>query len=294
MDRDNPSPLPSGRRVDDVWRNDRVYLVGMATRMLRGRADAEDVVQEAFGRLARAEIREIDDLRGWLAVVVRRLCLDHMHSAHTRRESATGWFPEGAVPLRGDRPGDPADRVTIDDEVQFALAMVVDRLSPAERTAFVLHDVFGFEFDAVGEMVGRTPSTCRQLASRARRAIRTGDRPGQTDIEITQQHILGERFIAACADGDIAELMAVLDPDIVGEAMLLGHGPRDRLEGRPVVAKQVLELLGPGSNRFLLPVPVERAPGVVTVDHGNVVAVLRLDEQNGVVHRIRAHVRPAP
>ena len=228
--------------------------------MLHGGAEAEDVVQEAFGRLARVDVDEIDDLRGWLMVVVRRICLDHLSSAHARRESAPGWLADGDVPLLGQEPGDPADRVTLDDEVQLALALVLDRLTPAERTAFVLHDVFGFPFDAVGEIVGRTPTACRQLASRARRSIRTGDRRGQTDDEITRHQILTERFIAACAGGDITELMAVLDPDVVGEATLEGVGPFVRLEGRPAVAKRIFELFGPGTSRQLLPFPSRARP----------------------------------
>ena len=128
--------------------------------MLHGRSDAEDVVQEAFSRLARANVDEIDDLRGWLTVVVRRVCLDYLSSAHTRHESTPGYLTDDGTQALGQRPADPADRVTLDDQVQLALALVLDRLSPAERTAFVLHDVFGFPFDAVGELVGRTPTTC--------------------------------------------------------------------------------------------------------------------------------------
>ena len=298
MDRDratsSSSDSPSDRRVDDVWRNERAYLLGCASRMLHGGAEAEDVVQEAFGRLPRVDVDEIDDLRGWLMVVVRRICLDHLSSAHARRESAPGWLADGDVPLLGQEPGDPADRVTLDDEVQLALALVLDRLTPAERTAFVLHDVFGFPFDAVGEIVGRTPTACRQLASRARRSIRTGERRGQTDDEITRHQILTERFIAACAGGDITELIAVLDPDVVGEATLEGVGPFVRLEGRPAVAKRIFELFGPGTSRQLLPVPVENTPGIVAFDHGRVIAVFRLDEKGGVVHHLRGFVRRPP
>lgn len=105
---------------------------------------------------------------------------------------------------------DPADRITLDDEVQLALALVLDRLTPPERTAFVLHDVFGFPFDAVGDLVGRTPAACRQLASRARARVQTGKPPGRSDVEITRQRVLAERFIAACAGGDISDLLRPL------------------------------------------------------------------------------------
>lgn len=294
MNRDNSSPTSADRRVDDAWRNERDYLLGFATRMLHGRAEAEDVIQEAFGRLTRADVEEIDDLRGWLMVVVRRLCLDHLQSAHTRREFAPGWLADADTPVLGAKPGDPADRVTLDDEVQLALAVVLDRLTPAERTAFVLHDVFGFPFEEVGEIVGRTPTACRQLASRARRSIRAGDHPAPTDVEITQHQILTERFIAACAGGDITELMAVLDPDVVGEASLVGQGPFVRVEGRDEAIKRILALFGPGTNRLLVPLPVERAPGVVAFEDGRVLAVIRMDEKNGLVHHLHALVRLPP
>ena len=287
---DRPPPTD---RVDEAWRTDRAYLLGMATRMLRGRVDAEDVVQEAFGRLARVDVAEIDDLRGWLMVVVRRLCLDHLNSAHNRRESAPGWLADVDMPTLGQQAGDPADRVTLDDEVQLALAMVLDRLTPAERTAFVLHDVFGFPFESVGTIVGRSAAACRQLASRARRSIRAGDLPGDGAVEITKQRILTERFIAACAGGDLTELMTVLDPDVVGVATLEGHGPFLRLVGRSAVAARILQLFGPNSSRLLVPVPIEGTAGVVAFDHGRVLAVFRLDERNGVIHHFEGVVRSA-
>ena len=127
------------------------------------------MVQEAFARLAGASIDDIDNVRGWLVVVTRRLCLDRLGSADARRTTATAEPPEMA-----HQGVDPADRLSLDDEVRRALAVVVDRLSPAERTSFILHDIFGFPFDALAELVGRTPAACRQSARRARLAIRTG------------------------------------------------------------------------------------------------------------------------
>ena len=152
------------------------YLFAIAAGMLGRPAEAEDVVQEAFARLAGASIDDIDNVRGWLVVVTRRLCLDRLGSADARRTIATAEPPEAA-----QEGVDPADRLTLDDEVRRALAVVVDRLSPAERTSFILHDIFGFPFDAVAELVGRTPAACRQSARRARLAIRSGSfRPRRT------------------------------------------------------------------------------------------------------------------
>jgi RNA polymerase sigma-70 factor (ECF subfamily) len=291
MDYDNATASPADRRIDDAWRNEHAYLLGLASRMLHGRSDAEDAVQEAFSRLARANVDEIDDLRGWLIVVVRRLCLDYLYAAHTRREFTPGYLADDGTQALGQRPADPADRVTLDDQVQLALAVVLDRLSPAERTAFVLHDVFGFPFDAVGELVGRTPTACRQLASRARRSIRADARPGRADVDITSQSLLAERFIAACDGGDIDALMALLDPAVAGEATLIGHGPLARVEGRTAVAKRILEFFGPNTNRLLIPLPVEREPGIAAFDRGRILAVVKLDEMDGVIHHLHAVVR---
>jgi RNA polymerase sigma-70 factor (ECF subfamily) len=291
MDHDNATASPVRRRIDDAWRNEHAYLVGLASRMLHGRSDADDVVQEAFSRLARANVDEIDDLRGWLIVVVRRLCLDFLSSAHTRRESTPGWLADEGLQALGQGPGDPADRVTLDDQVQLALAVVLDRLTPAERTAFVLHDIFGFPFDAVAELVGRTPAACRQLASRARRSIRADAHPAHADVDIGSRSLLAERFIAACAGGDINALMALLDPAVDGEATLIGHGPLPRVEGRAAVAKRILEFFGSRTNRLLIPLPVETSPGIAAFDHGRVLAVVKLDESDGVVRHLHAVVR---
>ncbi len=286
-------PPTAGRLFEDVWRDDRGYLIGMASRMLGDAAEAEDVVQEAFGRLAGVDLDQIDDVRGWLAVVVRRLCLDRIRSAHTRRESTAGaTFPAEYRPVQGDQVTDPADRVTLDDQVQLALAVVLDRLTPAERTAFVLHDVFGFSFAAVGDIVGRTPAACRQLASRARRSIRTDAEPVEAGPDLTRRRMLAERFIAVCAGGDINELMAMLDPNVVGEATMFGQGPLVEVEGRSNVAARVLRLFGPATESLLVPFAIEDAPGVVAFANGRLVAVIRFEEEGGLISHLRSLVVP--
>ena len=280
-------------RFDDAWREDRAHLLGLASRMLGDREAAEDAVQEAFGRLARVELDEIDDVRGWLTVVVRRLCLDRLRAAPQRRESSTGWLLAEENALMPEQPlADPADRITLDDQVQLALAVVLDRLTPAERTAFVLHDVFGFPFDSVAEIVGRTPAACRQFASRARTSIRSGGRATQAAVEDQAHRLVVERFVAACAGGDIGELMELLDPDIAGDAILLGHGPLVHAEGRPAVAQRLLGLFGPGAGRVLVPVPIEDRIGLVAFENDRVIAVIRLDEADGLVCHIESFVRP--
>jgi RNA polymerase sigma-70 factor (ECF subfamily) len=291
-----PGAIAAGR----VRGSDRRYLVGLASRLLGDPAAAEDIVQDALGRLARVPPGEIDDVRGWLAVAVRRLSINHLRSAYSRHEIAAGALPPELVRPGAPRAGgpggpggptDPADRVTLDDQVGRALALLLDRLTPAERTAFVLHDVFGFPFDDVAEIVGRTPAACRQLASRARRALRAGTaRPHQNAGTVDPDDVVVERFIAACGGGDITELMAVLDPAIVGEATLQGHGPLARLEGAPAVAAKLLEQFGPPAAVTLVPLALERHPGVVALTGRGLEGVLRLDIAAGNVHHIHTFV----
>jgi RNA polymerase sigma-70 factor, ECF subfamily len=156
-------PSPHDARVQAAWAAHRPYLLAIAAGMLKRRDDAEDVVQEAFARLAAASPDAIEDMRGWLVVVTRRVCLDRLDRAESRRTSATNEPPEAP----GGSP-DPADQIVLRDEVRQALSVVIDQLSPAERTSFILHDIFGFPFDAVAGLVGRTSAACRQLARRAR------------------------------------------------------------------------------------------------------------------------------
>src|SRR5207302_5798154 len=149
--------------------------------------------------------------------VTSRLCLDQLRSAQSRRTSYVGpWLPEPVV----DAPSlgvDPADRVTLDDSVRMALLVVLEQLSPAERTAFVLHDIFQLSFEEVGSIVGRSPAACRQLASRARRHIQEEAGPDRFDPDPVAQRRVAERFVAAANSGDLDALLAVLDPDVVGE-----------------------------------------------------------------------------
>ena len=183
-------------------------LLRLAYSELGDVGEAEDVVQEAWLRLERANAEAIENLDGWLTRVVARLALDRLRSARARRETYVGpWLPE---PLISD---DPADRVTLDESVSYALLTVLEQLSPAERTAFVLHDVFDMPFDEVAEVVGRTPDAVRQLASRARRHV-TRESPRFTAPR-DEHDRAGRAFAQAVSEGDLESLVAVLDPDVV-------------------------------------------------------------------------------
>jgi RNA polymerase sigma-70 factor (ECF subfamily) len=226
--------MTTTERIDEAWKAHRPFLVDLAFRMLANLGDAEDVVQEAYTRLLRVDLDEIEDLRAWLIVVVSRLCLDQLRSARVRhRDDADPLADEGAVPLFG-AVADPVDRVTLDDTVRSALSVILERLTPAERTVLVLHDVFQFPFEAVSDIVGRTPAACRKLASRARQRIGAAATPARFAPEAPEQRLVVDRFIAACAGGDLTALMEALDPDVVGQVDL-GARPGSGIAGEPAV-----------------------------------------------------------
>jgi RNA polymerase sigma-70 factor (ECF subfamily) len=277
-------------QFDTLWNEHRRYVLDVAYRMLGSVSDAEDVVQEAFARLMKSDIDAIDDVRGWLVVVVTRLCIDELRSARSRRESYVGtWLPEPVVQTSEN----PAEQVTLDDSVRIAMLVVLERLSPAERAAFVLHDVFQFSFDAVGEIVGRTPAACRQLASRARRHVADEAEVTRFTVEPEEQRRVAERFIAACAGGDLDALLEVLDPDVAGEADTGGlvWGPQAVVRGRATVAHRALVWLH-REGVTLSAVCVNGEAGVVAFDHGHVFAVLALTVESERVTLIHSIVNP--
>jgi len=267
-------------RLDEAWREHRRYVLDIALRMLGDLGDAEDVVQEAFSRLLRTGVDEIADERAWLVTVVSRLCLDQLRSARRQRQELLGTI-------------DPADRVTLDESVRLALQVMLERLSPAERTAFVLHDVFQLSFDEVAEVVGRSPAASRQLASRARRHIRSDTNPARFAVESTEQRAVTERFIAASATGDLDALLAVLDPDVAGQADLGGSvGLLPPVVGRDRVGPGTLRYLGPAAGVTLVSVPTGRRPSVLALRDGHVVVLLTLTVRDGLVSHIDALVDP--
>lgn len=204
--------------IDDEVIGERRHLMSLAFRMLGTVAEAEDAVQETYARWYRmtpVERDAIESPRGWLTRVASRVCLDVLDSARVRRESYVGpWLPE-SMPLRefgASGADDPLDRVTLDDTVSTALLLLLESMTPAERVSFVLHDVFALSFDDIAEVVGRSPAACRQLATSARRRVRE-----QGTRQVSREHHdeVVRAFAAAAQTGDIASLVAVLDPDVV-------------------------------------------------------------------------------
>jgi RNA polymerase sigma-70 factor (ECF subfamily) len=263
-------------------------VLDIGFRMLGNLGEAEDVVQEAFARLVRADLDDIDDVGGWLVVVVSRLCLDRLRSGRRHPTS-----PEASLDDRpADQAPDPADRVTLDDSVRIALHVVLERLTAAERTAFVLHDVFQYPFEAIGEIVGRTPAACRQLASRARRKVKADVGPTRFVVEPAEQRRVTERFIAACSSGDLDGLLAVLDPDVGGEADVGGRVGVRTVIGRVPVAKGLLQFFGPHSSTTLLSLPAGGDACVVALRDDRVVTIAILTVRNGLVAHIDALADP--
>lgn len=276
--------------VDLVWREHRRYVLDIAFRMVGRLGEAEDVVQEAFARLLRVGVDEIDDVRGWLVVVVSRLCLDRLR--FDRRHRAAAGARDGA-PVAGSRQLDPADEVALDDSVGLALHVVLARLTPAERTTFVLHDVFKFTFEEVAGIVGRTPAACRKLASRARRAIGTDASDGRFTVESIEQRRAMDQFAAACTTGDLDGLLAVLDPEVSGVVDLGGAiGRRPPVEGRDRVATATLRFYGPDSSTTLLSLPIARGAGIVAIRDASVFALITLRLHGDVIDHLHGVVDP--
>jgi len=268
--------------------NERRQLINLAYRLLGSLAEAEDAVQEAYARwyaLSRQQQEAIESPAAWLTTVTSRVCLDLLGSARARRERYVGeWVPE---PLPeptewiGGRPGgstvDPADRVTLDESINMAFLVVLDAMTPAERVAFVLHDVFRYSFAEVAQIVGRTPAACRQLASSARRRIRASQAPA---TPTAQQAGLVRDFKQAWEAKDIGALIGLLDPDAtaIADGGGLATASLDPVEGGEQIARYLIDLAGRAPrNVTFLERTVNGQPGLVAQQDGVTVAVYSFD-----------------
>jgi RNA polymerase sigma-70 factor, ECF subfamily len=262
-----------GGKISQAYQDHRPYLVDLAFRMLGDIGAAEDIVQDAFTRLMAAKLGEIEDKRGWLIVVTSRLCLDQIKSARSRRERAHDASEIEFVAPTQPGLADPADRVTFDDGVRLALLVVLQQLSPAERVAFVLHDIFQMPFDIVAETVGRSAPACRQLASRARQKIAAGPGSARFDIASAEHRLVTEKFIAACSNGDLNGLLDVLAPDAWGDVDLGPAAARfDVVVGAENIARNLLRFWGQGAT--LVSHPVAGQPAVLAFIRRELAGVL--------------------
>jgi RNA polymerase sigma-70 factor, ECF subfamily len=279
-------------KIIQAYRDHRPYLIDLAFRMLGDIGAAEDTVQDAFTRMLAANVGEIEDERGWLIVVTSRLCLDRIRSARTRRERAHDSTEiEFVAPPAQGRLADPADRVTFDDGVSLALLVVLQRLSPAARVVFVLHDIFQMPFPTVAETVGRTAPACRQLAKRARQKIAEGQQSTRFDIASAEHRLVTEKFVAACANGDLDGLLEVLAPDAWGDIDLGPGGAAPAVvHGAAQVARNLLRFWGPDAT--LVSQPVGGRPAVLGFRRRKLSGVLVFTMRGEVIQAIHVIADP--
>ncbi|NUW46605.1 RNA polymerase sigma factor SigJ [Nonomuraea rhodomycinica] len=282
--------------------SERRQLINLAYRLLGSLADAEDVVQETYARwyaMSGAQRQAIASPGAWLTTVAGRICLDVLGSARARRESYVGeWLPE-PLPDRtewieerpGDTTADPADRVTLDESVNMAFLVVLESMTPAERVAFVLHDVFRYSFAEVAEVVGRSPAACRQLASSARRRIRDARTPA---TPAARRAGVVRDFKQAWEAKDIDALIGLLDPEAtaVGDSGGLVSAVLDPVEGGERIARYLIEVIGMAPDLAILERTVNGQPGLVAQREGLIEAVFAFDVAGDRITRIWAVRNP--
>src|SRR5260221_4101397 len=241
---------------------ERPHLRAVAYRMLGSLTEAEDAVQESWLHLSRSDTSGVENLGGWLTTVIARVCLDMLRSRKSRREEPLGAdVPE---PIMSGEDGiDPEHEALLADSVGLALLVVLDTLNPAERLAFVLHDLFAVSYVVIAPIVGRSPTTARQLASRARRRVRGA--ATVPDADLTRQREVVDAFLAASREGSFDALLAVLDPDVVlrADRAAVSAGASREVRGAPAVAKQFS-----GRARSAQPALVNGAVGAVWAPRG--------------------------
>lgn len=267
----------------------RSRLRAVAYRMLGSLAEADDAVQEAWIRLSRADTSQVDDLRPWLTTVVARVCLNMLRARRTRHEASLETYVPDLVVSR-ESGVDPEQEALLGDSVGLALLIVLDSLAPAERVAFVLHDVFGLAFEEIAPIVDRTPVAARQLASRARRRVRGAPVP---DVDIAGQWSVAEAFFAAARDGDFERLVAVLDPDVVvrSDGGVVRADLTSLVRGARAVAAQAMSFrtIAATATRVL----VNGAPGAVAwAPDGRPFSVLAATVRGGRIVEIDVLVDP--
>ncbi len=287
---------PGGPQPPDEWLADRfeehrAHLRAVAYRMLGSLAEADDAVQDAWLRLSRAGAGEVDNLGGWLTTIVARVCLNVLRSRNTRREESLDdqsvHLPDPVISAEGGLQ--PEEEALLADSVGLALMVVLDTLSPAERLAFVLHDMFELPFEEIAPMVGRSPAAARQLASRARRRVKGAELPAP-DPDLARQREVVDAFFRAARGGDFDALVAVLDPDVMLRTDFGAWRPAasEVIRGAAAVARQARGF--PGA--VVRPALVNGAAGAVVTLRGRPFAVLAFTVVEGKIVEIDAIADP--
>jgi RNA polymerase sigma-70 factor (ECF subfamily) len=272
------------------FEENRTHLRAVAYRMLGSISDADDAVQEAWLRLSRSDTSDIENLGGWLTTVVARVCLDMLRSRRSRREEPLGVRVPDPIVSRADGMNPECDAL-LADSVGLALLVVLETLSPGERLAFVLHDMFAVPFEEIAPIVGRSEVAARQLASRARRRVR-GAAP-VPDADLSRQREVVDAFLVASRDGDFDALLAVLDSDVVLRADIgvVRAGLSREVRGAAAVAEQALTFSRLA--RFAQPALVNGAAGLVTAPGGKPYAVMGFTVRRGKIVEIDILADPA-
>src|SRR5580693_5285028 len=279
--------------LTEGFETNRGRLRAVAYRMLGSLAEADDAVQEAWLRVARADASEVDNLSAWLTTIVARVCLNALRSRNARHEEPLDAHVPDPVITRADGtdPSNPEDQALLADSVGLALQVVLETLTPAERLAFVLHDTFGLPFEEIAPMIDRSPAATRQLASRARRRVRGAD-VHTPDRDVARQREVVDAFFAAAHRGDFDGLVAVLDPDVV---LRSDGGPARQdasmvLRGAAEVARRTLTIAHPAAPKH--PVLVNGAAGVLVTVAGQPVALMGFTVSLGRITEIDAIADP--
>jgi RNA polymerase sigma factor (sigma-70 family) len=282
--------MNEGEWLAERFEEHRPHLRAVAYRMLGSLAEADDAVQDTWLRVSRAGASEVENLGGWLTTIVARVCLNMLRSRNIRRESSLDdYIPDPLIRL--ERSPQPEEETLLADSVSLALLVVLDTLAPAERLAFVLHDMFQLPFSEIAPMVGRTPEAARQLASRARRRIKGAEIPSP-DPDLARQREVVDAFFRAARGGDFDGLIAVLDPDVVLRSDFGGRRPAAPkvIHGAASVAGQALIGAVPGAE--LHPVLINGAAGVVVTLRGRPYAVMGFTVAEGKIVEIDAIAEP--
>ena len=265
---------------------ERPHLRAVAYRMLGSLSEADDAVQESWLHLSRSDTSGVENMGGWLTTVVARICLDMLRSRNSRREEPLeASMPEPITSREGGI--DPEQEALLADSVGLALLVVLDTLNPAERLAFVLHDIFAMPFDEIAPIVERSPTAARQLASRARRRVRGGAMT--KDADLTYQREVVDAFLAASHGGNFDALLAVLDPDVVFryDPTAVPAGASREVRGAPAVARQFS-----GRAQGARPALVNGSVGLVVARHGRLFLVLDLTVTRGKIVEINVVADP--